>query len=350
MNCGPLDVKSAIGVALKMLIEQKTPLSSGCFRNIDIVIPPGTFCSATPTAPIFMYWEPEFAILSSIYKALATALGEDAIGGDFGSMMVHNGNGVRADGTAWLSVANCGGEHGPWGATKVGDGDSYSVNHTANNLDPATEAIESEIPAVVMRKEYVADTGGPGLFRGGAAVRRDTLWLTDSNHVPTPLHAKSPAGVGVQGGRYGTAQACWMFPPEAHDVRTTQMAVPIDDAAYAAATPIAGMLDPATNLQDPAGVYHYYARHAVWQATAGTSLRFQTGGGGGWGDPLARDPDRVMRDVRDEYVSIAGASRDYGVVVTGDPVRAPEQVAVDLAATQALRAQMRGAMATTTAG
>ena len=46
VNCGPLDVKAAVGVALKMLIEQKAPYSSGCYRNIDMVIPPGTFCSA----------------------------------------------------------------------------------------------------------------------------------------------------------------------------------------------------------------------------------------------------------------------------------------------------------------
>ena len=348
INCGPLDVKSAVGVALKMLIEQKTPLSSGCFRNIDIVIPPGTFCSATPPAPIFMYWEPEFAILSSIYKALALALGDDAIGGDFGSMMVHNASGERPDGSTWLSVATCGGEHGPWGGTKVGDGDSYSVNHTANNLDPATEAVESDIPAVIMRKEYITDTGGPGFYRGGAAVRRDSLWLKDSNHVPTPLHAKSPAGVGVNGGRYGTAQACWMFPPEVHDVRAAKQAVPLSPAMYAKSVPIAGMLNRGTNLQDSAGQYHYYARHAVWKLAAGTSLRFETGGGGGWGDPLERDPDRVKRDVRDEYVSIAGAARDYGVVVTGDPVRVPEQVDVDLEATRVLRAKLRAAVVTST--
>lgn len=345
INCGPLDVKSAVGVALKMLVEQKTPLSSGCFRNIDIVIPAGTICSATPPAPIFMYWEPEFAILSTIYKALAQALGDDAIGGDFGSMMVHNASGIRADGTPWLSVATCGGEHGPWGGTKVGDGDSYSVNHTANNLDPATEAIESEVPTVMMRKEYVTDTGGPGFHRGGAAVRRDTLWLLDSNHVPTPLHTKSPAGVGVNGGRYGTVQACWMFPPDVHDVREMQAAVSIEESAYARSVPIAGVLDPETHRPDVGGRYYYYARNPVWRLQAGSSLRFQTAGGGGWGDPLARDPERVKRDVRDEYVSVAGAARDYGVIVTGDPAYAPEQIEIDLPATARLRERMRSELA-----
>ena len=44
---------------------------------------------------------------------------------------------------------------------------------------------------------------------------------------------------------------------------------------------------------------------------------FDYGGGGGWGDPLDRDPQAVLDDVLDEYVSVEGARRDYGVVLTG---------------------------------
>ena len=55
-------------------------------------------------------------------------------------------------------MAQVGGEHGPWGATRDGDADSYQVFYLANNLDPATEAIEADIPAVVLRKEYAPDT------------------------------------------------------------------------------------------------------------------------------------------------------------------------------------------------
>jgi len=73
---------------------------------------------------------------------------------------------------------------------------------------------------------------------------------------------------------------------------------------------------------------------------AGSALRFQTGGGGGWGDPLDRDPEMVLRDVRDEYVSIEGARRDYGVVIRGDAERHPEQLEIDHGATAALRNAM----------
>jgi N-methylhydantoinase B len=53
---------------------------------------------------------------------------------------------------------------------------------------------------------------------------------------------------------------------------------------------------------------------------------------------MARDPARVLRDVRDEYVSIEGARRDYGVVVVGDPVNDPEGLRIDTDATRKLRA------------
>jgi N-methylhydantoinase B len=71
---------------------------------------------------------------------------------------------------------------------------------------------------------------------------------------------------------------------------------------------------------------------------------YHFGGGGGWGDPLLRDPQAVLEDVWDEYVSIEGAARDYGVVITGSPDAM--DLAVDDAATEARRAEQRAARAT----
>jgi N-methylhydantoinase B len=70
----------------------------------------------------------------------------------------------------------------------------------------------------------------------------------------------------------------------------------------------------------------------------GAIFRSRLPSGGGWGDPFAREPERVVRDVRDGYVTVEGAVRDYGVVVLGDPDADPEHLTVDLAATDALRA------------
>jgi N-methylhydantoinase B len=72
---------------------------------------------------------------------------------------------------------------------------------------------------------------------------------------------------------------------------------------------------------------------------AGAAFRYVYGGGGGWGDPFARDPERVREDVLDELVSVDAARRDYGVAFTGS-VEALD-LAVDREATRRLRAERR---------
>lgn len=347
INSGPLDAKTAVGVALKMLIDQQTPFTSGCYRNIDVVIPAGTLLSAMPPdGPIFLYWESSMHVLGAIYRALAKALGKDALAGDYGSLMIHNATGVHENGAPWVTAAQCGGEHGPWGATKAGDGDSYTVIQMCNNLDPATEAIESDVPVVVLRKEYAPDTGGAGKNRGGAAVVKDTLWLSAAEHWSMPLHVKSTTGFGVYGGSDGSSQANWMFPVESFDVAETHDILPMAPAIYEKSVPIGGMLDPKTKTIDPRnGRYFYFASTPMWRTGKGAIFRYQTAGGGGWGNPYERDPERVKRDVRDEYVTIEGAYRDYGVVIKGDPIDDPEALVVDVEATRRRRAELGRAKA-----
>jgi N-methylhydantoinase B len=341
INAGILDTKTAVGVALKFLIDPATPFTSGAYRDIDIVLPPGTFISATPPdGAVFLYWESTGPVLLAVFRALEKALGRKAVGGDYGSLNIHNANGVLADGTPWVTTAQCGGEHGPWGATEAGDADSYSVVYQANNLDPATEAIESELPAVVLRKEYAPDSGGAGVNRGGAAVLKDTLYLTAAEHWSSPLHVKEASGVGVYGGQSGALGATWVFHPDYLDVVHEKELIGTEAAVYQGATPVAGMLDPETKTVNPDGEYFYFASTPVWHTKPHAVFRYLTNGGGGWGNPLQRDPERVKADVRDEYVSIEGAYRDYGVVVTGDPHADPEGLRVDLEATTQRRVEL----------
>jgi N-methylhydantoinase B len=78
--------------------------------------------------------------------------------------------------------------------------------------------------------------------------------------------------------------------------------------------------------------------HTLTQAPllAGEAFEYQYGGGGGWGDPLSRDPKAVLDDVLDEYVSVEGARRDYGVALRGS--LAALTLRVDPAETRRLRA------------
>jgi N-methylhydantoinase B len=82
------------------------------------------------------------------------------------------------------------------------------------------------------------------------------------------------------------------------------------------------------------------AHTADWvPITAGQRVMYDYGGGGGWGDPLDRDPAAVLDDVLDEYISVDAAPRDYGVVLRGslDDLT----LAVDEDATDQLRASRR---------
>ncbi|WP_181781629.1 hydantoinase B/oxoprolinase family protein [Pseudonocardia pini] len=344
INASVLDTKAAVVMALKFLVDPRTPYASGAFRNVDVVLPAATFLSATPPdGAVFMYWEATQPVISALFRALEPVLGDRAVGGDYGSLGIHNANGVLPNGVPWVGTAQCGAEHGPWGATRHGDADSYQVFYQANSLDPATEAIESDIPGVVLRKDYVIDSAGPGTNRGGAAVRKDTLYLTDAEHWSSLLSTKRAPGIGVYGGEAGGRSAAWIFPPEAADVAGRGDLLGLEDEVYAGSTPITGVLDPERKTLDADGEYFYFASSPIWRTAPGSLFRYQTSGGGGWGDPLDREPDRVRVDVRDEYVSIAGAYERYGVVVVGDPATDPEGLRVDDEATLARRAELRAA-------
>jgi N-methylhydantoinase B len=206
--------------------------------------------------------------------------------------------------------------------------------YLSNCIAPSVETTEADVPVVILRREYATDTSGPGVNRGGAATRRDTLWLRASDHYPNVMHVRRPSGFGVAGGGDGTGGAVWLWPEP-----TALPGVTAD--AYATAEPVAGIVNPDSHVLDPAGVYFHGGRRPVWRVAPGAVFRYQTNAGGGWGDPLERPPERVLRDVRDEYVSLAAAREVYGVVIEGDPIMDPEGLRVDEPATAALRRSAR---------
>lgn len=335
INAGWLDTKTAVYTALKFLLDPRSPFTSGALRNVDICLPQQAFMHALPPeGAIFLFWESTLPIVLTIFKALRDAPGVRGIAGDFGSLALHNANGVTPDGMPWVVVALTGGEHGPWGATAQGDADSYNVPFMGNNLDPAIEAVEASSPVLILRKEYVADTAGAGRFRGGAAVVKDSLWALEAEHHTMPLHFKTPSGFGVKGGGAGTTGGVWMWEATSLDVANDGYIPALDDDVYQQSTPVAGVLDPETRRPDQEGEYFHFARVPVLRTQPGAVFRYLTNGGGGWGNPFERDPDLVKRDVRDGYVTLAGAERDYGVVITGDPEADPEGLIFDEDATR----------------
>ncbi|MGE0066329.1 MAG: hydantoinase B/oxoprolinase family protein, partial [Solirubrobacterales bacterium] len=339
INGGALDAKTAVGVGLMMLLDPFSEFTSGSFRDIDIVIPPGTMASALPPeGAIMLYWEVGSVIMGSMLGALADALGEKAIGGDTGSNNVHNAFGTGPDGTPWACSSLAGGETGPWGADRNADGDSHTCPYLLNIMSPSVESLEADFPLMMLRKEYVPDTAGAGFNRGGAGILKDVMWTAPAEHQTIPMRFKYPSGVGVVGGGDGRNGGVWIFGPDGRATSGREVFVATDDdGVYAGATPVAGMMEPGANTLDPDGEYVYYSDPPTRQTAPGATWRYLTNGGGGWGDPFARDPERVKNDVRDGYVSLDAAAERFGVVISGDPENDPERLEVDSEATSQRR-------------
>lgn len=330
-----LDTKTVVGIALKYMLDPKGRFTSGLYRPIDIVVPDGAICNALPPeGVVFAYGESTNAILAAMMSAMADALGRAAIAGDVGSPNLHTGHGRRADGSPWLAVGVAGGEHGPWGATEAGDADSYSFFYQVNAMDTAVEASEADAPVAILRREYVTDTAGAGFNRGGAAVLKDSLWLAPACHSMITLRFKQATGFGVHGGRAGKNGGVWLWQPVPGQPPIQRE---VGNAVLKSAIPVAGVLNPADHSPDAEGQYFWFGRDPQWPTPAGATFRYITNAGGGWGKPFEREPERVKRDVRDGYVSVEGARRDYGVVVLGDPDIDPENLRVDTTATAGLR-------------
>jgi N-methylhydantoinase B len=262
--------------------------------------------------------------------------------GDRGGTGIHNAFGTRADGSPWVSVAQCGGEIGPFGANRHGDADSQMFSYLANGIGVAAEAVEADVPVVMLRHEIVCDSAGPGYHRGGAAVVRDSLWLAPAAHSLMTLRSKRLSGFGVNGGGAGGPCGVWVYDPPGNGGWAEP---PTGEGGYAGARALAGVIDPETGRPSPDGEFVYPFAQPFVPTAPLSVLRYVCNGGGGWGDPLTREPERVLVDVRDGYVSLEAAAREYGVVVHGDPDLDPEGLVVDVPATSKLRAEHHDARA-----
>jgi N-methylhydantoinase B len=184
------------------------------------------------------------------------------------------------------------------GGRPHGDGeDTIHVVPDSRNLP--TEFTESRFPFRVESLGLAIDSGGAGLHRGGLGYDKQIRMLRDG-HFMSIADRSILACWGVKGGKAGQPFSVTIDPggPNEREVDALADAEPV---------------------------------------RAGELIRIRTTGGGGWGDPLQRPYDAVVRDVRWGKVSVEGAARDYGVVVTGPP----DQAEADVAASDELRDRRR---------
>ncbi|MBO0891926.1 MAG: hydantoinase B/oxoprolinase family protein [Acidothermales bacterium] len=204
--------------------------------------------------------------------------------------------GADADGRPYLMREVLGGGSG---GRYYGDGeDTIHVVPDSRNLP--VEFAESRFPFVVESLGLAVDSGGPGLHRGGLGYEKHIRMLRDARFMSIADRSILSCW-GVAGGQAGRPFSVTIDPGGPNERHVD---------ALADAEPVA----------------------------AGEVIRIRTTGGGGWGDPLDRPFQDVLRDVRWGKVSIEGAGRDYGVVVTGSP----DEPVLDAAASDELRRHVRG--------
>ncbi|MFQ5514711.1 MAG: hydantoinase B/oxoprolinase family protein [Myxococcota bacterium] len=179
-----------------------------------------------------------------------------------------------------------------------------SSNASFGNLIKATAEInESIFPVRFEGADMVTDGGGPGRWRGCPGSRA-TKSVTASCTLTAYMVGQRYPMPGIAGGRPGSPERLALWPGSERErvVTRTADAVPM---------------------------------------SPGDRFEYRMGGGGGWGDPLERDPELVCEDVLDDLVSLHGAERDYGVVLSGSLDE--YDLRVDQAATAELRRRRRGA-------
>jgi N-methylhydantoinase B len=180
-----------------------------------------------------------------------------------------------------------------YGARPFADGHD-AVYLVAQENYPA-EFLEAIYPVRLRRYAINPDTGGPGRWRGGCGIIREFELLAEEAVISVRIDGIDFPPWGVKGGKEGGAGYC-VINPGGNDERAV---APISDGTV---------------------------------LRRGDIVRIETGGGGGYGHPFDRQPERVLTDVRGGFVSTMSADDDYGVVLT------PEMT-VDEAATRRRREQ-----------
>jgi N-methylhydantoinase B len=164
-----------------------------------------------------------------------------------------------------------------WGGRSFADGLEGNANIFANTSLQPIEVLEREQPLAIDRFELIPDSGGPGKFRGGMSVRRDYRFLEDEAVLQVRADRVRFQPYGLSGGRPGKSARNYLNPGTPNE-----QALP-------------GKLTRTIHRGDV--------------------FRHEHAGAGGWGDPFARDPVWVLRDVRNELVSLESARDDYSVAI-----------------------------------
>jgi len=274
---------AACRLALKRLTTENTyPTNSGDTRALTVIAPAGSLYNPNPPAPTYLMGWTVGRLGDVIVHAMASALPDRfpaQNGGDAVAVTGGHTDPVTERVTFFADAAPVG-----YGATHDADGEDALLHvHLAGAELPAAEIWEARMPLVKLRSELATDSGGAGRFRGGLGTICEWEFLdgAELSLVGDKMTAAEP--LGVAGGN---------------------------------ASPVRNRIE----IIDGKGGRRVLTKTGGAPLQAGDRVIVTGGGGGGHGDPMTRDPEKVLADVRSGAVSADAAASVYGVILAGDRV------------------------------
>ncbi len=259
-----------------VLLTPDYSANEGCYRPLKVVAEEGSVFNALPPSPVCLYGWSVMCAIELGFMALADAVPDRVVarsGGDLNGFLFFSTN---PDGSVVAGAMTVGEGMGAWIDS---DGTSALVHlAVGSQADIPAEIIEARFPFLVQHHRLRQDSGGPGRFRGGLGVEKRLLATNDMRLV-VAQDQHSTAAWGLHGGH---------------------------PSPFAGDTVLRAGTDHEVRVGKVTG----------FMLPKGEVMEVLSGGGGGWGDPLERDEDRVLADVVAGYVSPEQALHGYGVAIT----------------------------------
>jgi N-methylhydantoinase B len=287
---------TAAKVAFKYITTPAELVNDGSFRNLHVVLPPGKFLSADADAAMARWSTPLPTVIDTILRSLAEAVPQRVTAGHHASMGAFQFAGIDPDTGRLYKMLDT--ALGGWGARRGADGAGpFKTLAHGDTLDIPVEIQEALYPLRIESYGFRPDSGGAGRWRGGVGLAKTYRIL-----APCQLTVVFERFGCPPWGLFGGAPA-----------------------------------QPGTVILEREGeAPRRVQKLSSFALVAGDRIHVLSGGGGGYDLPLDRPPADVARDARHGYVSVAGARRDYGVVLRGD-------MCVDETETRRLRARLSSA-------
>ncbi len=290
---------SATTLTFLQMINPNIPHNDGMVRPMHIIIPEGTILNAAyPKATTYgNHLCPNNA--DAIMRALGPAI-PDRVTAEWNELLCSLTTGIDPrNGSPYVDIGFMGLKGGS-GAIKGCDGYDHigMIDASGGVLDQDYEMFEQQTPHLLLLHEYWRDSAGAGQWRGGLGVETKFKIGSDHTKVVTFGDGDVEPAFGAHGGKEGTLNKIELTYPDGR-------------------------------------VYKALSKDLIEDVPAGTIYFQQAGGGGGYGPPYLRPVEKVLKDVRNDVVSVEKAREDYGVVID------PETLEVDREATEKLREQMK---------